>query len=330
MPTTDPRPAPLDAYRLFESTDLDEAREMVARTFCDHRLSQLRSGDRFDARHNHVAGSCFSLNYIRYGADVEIEPGELGSFYLIQIPIRGAATIRHGGREVLATPDRATVLNPDRHTTMRWHAGCEKILLQIDRLALTRLVETLSGHTLGGPVRFDPQIDFSTPALAAWARRVRALVAATDAATTASGAADPFRRLQEEDLLAGFVALQPGNAAHFFDGPAGTIHPRHVKRALAHIRTHLDGPISLADLAAAAGVSGRTVQLGFQATFGMSPLQMARIERLKQVHFALLSRADDTSIADLASSWGFGHLGRFSALYRQRFGCLPSETRPLH
>ena len=50
MPITDPRPAPLDTYRLFESTDLDEARSMVARTFCDHRLSQVRSGDRFAAR----------------------------------------------------------------------------------------------------------------------------------------------------------------------------------------------------------------------------------------------------------------------------------------
>jgi AraC-like DNA-binding protein len=330
MPITDPRPAPLDTYRLFESTDLDEAREMVARTFCDHRLSQVRSGDRFDARHNHVAGNCFSLNYIRYGADVEIEPGELGSFYLIQIPIRGAATIRHGRREVLATPERASVLNPDRHTTMRWHAGCEKILLQIDRQALTRLVETLSGHTLAGPVRFDPEIDFSRPALAAWARRVRALVAAADDAATLPGVADPFRRLLEEELLGRFVALQPGNAAHFLDGQPGAIQPRSVKRALAYIRDNLDGPIALADLATAAGVSGRTVQLGFQAAFGMSPLQVARAERLKQVHFALLSRADDTPIADLAAGWGFGHLGRFSALYRRTFGCLPSETRPLH
>lgn len=330
MPTIDPRPAPLDAYRLFASTDLDEAREMVARTFCDHRLSQLRSGERFDARHNHVAGNCFSLNYIRYGADVEIEPGELGSFYLIQIPIRGSATIRHGGREVLATPERATILNPDRHTKMRWHAGCEKILLQIDRGALTRLVETLSGHTLGGPVRFDPEIDFAKPGLAAWAGRVRALVAATEAGRGVAGGADPFRRLLEEELLTRFVALQPGNATHFLDGTSGTPHPRHVKRALAFIRDHLDGPISLADLAAAAGVSGRSLQLGFQAAFGKSPLEVARAERLKQVHFALLSRADDMSIADLASSWGFGHLGRFSALYRKRFGCLPSETRPLH
>lgn len=329
MPTIDPRPAPLDAHRLFESTDLDEAREMVARTFCDHRLSQVRSGDRFDARHNHVAGSCFSLNYIRYGADVEIEPGELGSFYLIQIPIRGAATVRHGRREMQATPRRATVLNPDRHTRMRWHAGCEKVLLQIDRQALTRLVETLSGHTLAGPVRFDPEIDFETPALADWARRVRALVAAAADPAALPGAADPFRRLMEEELLARFVTLQPGNATHFLDVRPGTLHPRHVKRALAHIRDHLDGPIALADLAEAAGVSGRSLQLGFQATFGMSPLQVARTERLKQVHFALLSGAE-TTLADLAASWGFAHLGRFSALYRSRYGCLPSETRPLH
>jgi len=330
MRTTEARPAPLDRFRLFASTELDEAREIVARTFCDHRLRQVRAGERLDARHNHAPGQIVSLNYIRYGADVEIEPGELGSFYLIQIPISGTATIRNGRTEVLAGPTRASILNPDRHTAMRWHAGCEKILLQVDREALGALVESLSGHRLAGPVRFDPEIDLERPEMAAWIRRVRALVAETDAGWLMPGTRDPFRQLLEEELLGRFLALQPGNARHLVDGVRARAQPGHVKRALAYIRAHLDGPVSLADLATAAGVSGRTVQLGFQASFGLSPLQVARSERLKQVHFALLSRNDDTPIAELASAWGFSHMGRFSALYRQAFGCLPSETRALH
>ena len=35
---------------------------------------------------------------------------------------------------------------------------------------------------------------------------------------------------------------------------------------------------------------------------------------------------DETTVAEIARTWGFGHLGRFSATYRSRFGELPSES----
>lgn len=332
MASTDPfhRPAPLDRFRHFASTDLDEARTFVARTFCDHRLAQVSAAEHLDACHNHVRGTHLSLNYIRYGADVAIEPGELNSFYLVQIPISGGATIRHGTREFQATPARASLLNADRHTAMRWHAGCEKILIQIDKEALSRLTEVLTGHTLSGPVLFDPELNFERPELSGWLRRVKALFAAVDGGHAFRTPNDPLQRMLEEEILGELLALQPGNARHLVEPRDGRLHPRHVKRALDFIRANLDRPLSLADVASAAGVSGRTLQLAFRQAFAMTPLQVARRERLKQVHFALLDRDPAASIADIAAAWGFSHMGRFSGLYRREYGCLPSETRPLH
>ncbi len=46
---------PLAAHTMFRSVDLDEARERVARVFCDHRLETI-GRTRLDARHNHFAG----------------------------------------------------------------------------------------------------------------------------------------------------------------------------------------------------------------------------------------------------------------------------------
>ncbi|MNT90898.1 HTH-type transcriptional activator RhaS [compost metagenome] len=37
----------------------------------------------------------------------------------------------------------------------------------------------------------------------------------------------------------------------------------------------------------------------------------------------------DASVTEVALSVGFGHLGRFSEYYRERFGELPRETRRL-
>jgi hypothetical protein len=80
-------PRPLARFSLFESSDLDEARERVARVFCPHRLDMIGRGS-FDACHNHVSGERLSLNYIQYGAKTLIAPGELTDFYLLQIPLR--------------------------------------------------------------------------------------------------------------------------------------------------------------------------------------------------------------------------------------------------
>ena len=114
---------PLAKMQLFHSYDLDQTRALVAEKFCAHRLERVRTDDCFEALHNHIAGRSISLNYLRYGAEVVIEPGELTSFYLLQIPIAGSAEVACGYNMVEADQTRASLLNPQHHTRMRWRAG---------------------------------------------------------------------------------------------------------------------------------------------------------------------------------------------------------------
>ena len=61
-------PLPLQRYRLFESHDMDEARESVARVFCPHGLGMLRPRAELDACHHSAPLSRnVSLNYVQYG-----------------------------------------------------------------------------------------------------------------------------------------------------------------------------------------------------------------------------------------------------------------------
>ena len=90
---------PLAAFRLFGTREIDVARDVVGRTFCPHRLEVPRHAlASFDTRHNHVAGAFLSLNHLGYGAEVEINPGRLRHFYLVQIPLAGSAQITNGQR----------------------------------------------------------------------------------------------------------------------------------------------------------------------------------------------------------------------------------------
>lgn len=102
---------------------------------------------------------------------------------------------------------------------------------------------------------------------------------------------------------------------------------RSVHRAVAYIESHLAEPITVADIAAAAGLSVRGLQSGFLRVLSISPSAYLRRARLHEVRRELEGADELTSISAVARRWGFVHLGRFSGVYRDAFGELPSETR---
>ena len=79
----------LSEHTLFRTHDLDDARDQVARVFCPHRLTTAAASGEVDTVHNSVKLKDVSLNYLDYGAEVNITPGELNSFFLVQIPLSG-------------------------------------------------------------------------------------------------------------------------------------------------------------------------------------------------------------------------------------------------
>jgi transcriptional regulator GlxA family with amidase domain len=100
-----------------------------------------------------------------------------------------------------------------------------------------------------------------------------------------------------------------------------------AKLAEELIQARLTEPITIADIASEVGLSIRALQRGFVRYFGVSPSQYLRTERLRRAH-ADLAAGDPatTSVADVAARWGFAHLGRFAAQYRQEYQRSPSAT----
>jgi AraC-like DNA-binding protein len=107
----------------------------------------------------------------------------------------------------------------------------------------------------------------------------------------------------------------------------GTVPPACLRRAVDFIMAHLSEPLSLGEVAGAAGVHARTLQRSFHAQYGMSVMRFVRECRLRQAYDQLLAAdTNTTSVSDVALANGFWHLARFSFSYRRRFGELPSET----
>ncbi len=107
--------------------------------------------------------------------------------------------------------------------------------------------------------------------------------------------------------------------------PAGGRH--YVKRIEEYLDANADRP---AHARGSRGVdrvsSGRSIQAGFRAHRGCTPMEFLRARRLERAHALLLS-GPARSVTDVALDCGFGHAGRFSIDYRARFGESPMETR---
>ncbi|KPQ08315.1 MAG: Transcriptional regulator containing an amidase domain and an AraC-type DNA-binding HTH domain [Rhodobacteraceae bacterium HLUCCA12] len=318
--------APLAAYALFQTRELDEARERVASVFCPHRLDRIGKG-RFDARHHHLAGERLSLNYIDYGTKTLISPGHLRDFYLFQMPLSGAAAISNGGEQYCSDPERAAMLNPHRPTTMIWDDDCRQVLLRIDRAALSAHLGQMLGMRADRPLTFAGPCDLTARGGAALRALILHLVAEADAGRCVLGPGSLLGRQIESALMTGLLEAHCHNYADALDGRRGAdLAPRVVRRAEDYMMAHIDRPLALDDVAAAVGVSARALQYAFRRFRDTTPMAFLRNARLERAHHDLQAARPGDTVTEIATRWGFSHFGRFADTYRARFGRSPRQT----
>jgi AraC-like DNA-binding protein len=102
---------------------------------------------------------------------------------------------------------------------------------------------------------------------------------------------------------------------------------RVVARARTYVREHLDQPLSVEAIAAAAFTSHRTLHRAFQVVLDETPYSYVLRLRLHRIRYAILSDQEKSAtITAVANTWGISELGRFAGWYRDLFGELPSET----
>ena len=102
--------------------------------------------------------------------------------------------------------------------------------------------------------------------------------------------------------------------------------PRGLKKAIEWLESEPARPWRVGELAALCGVAPRTLQKHFHRFLDQAPLAFLRDLRLDRVRQELLRGAQDTSITEIATRYGFVHLGRFAIQYRHRYGETPSAT----
>jgi transcriptional regulator GlxA family with amidase domain len=99
-------------------------------------------------------------------------------------------------------------------------------------------------------------------------------------------------------------------------------------RARSFIEENPSLELCVADIARAADVTPRTLQVAFRRHLDTTPMHYLRAIRLAHAHQALRAaeRGDGSTVSRVALDWGFQNPSRFAAYYRQAYGRPPSET----
>lgn len=316
----------LTRHARIATSDLDRARAEVAEAFCPHDLSLLSRSGTLDVVHNAASIGRASLNYLRYGDEIRITPGAFESFYLVQVPLAGRAQVKVGDRVIHSDRHRATLPSPDKAVDMIWSDGCEQLIVYLPRDAVESYASAQSGDDGPAPVVFDPSVDMNSAAMRSWMRLV---YLARDELEHDTGilssplAASHF----EQVLISGLLAAQPNDSALAPHADTVAVMSRATRAACELIEANPEHPWSVVELARHAGVSSRTLQEAFHRDRGVSPLEELRQARMARARTDLIeSLPHETSVTEIASRWGFFHLGRFAQTYQARYGELPSHT----
>ncbi|MET1044581.1 MAG: AraC family transcriptional regulator, partial [Microbacteriaceae bacterium] len=257
---------------------------------------------------------------------VRIETAEAENYH-IDIPTRGRATMRAGlGAPVHGTQHTAGVFMPGRPVAIASDEAFAQLSLMIPRDHLQLEVQNLLGHELSRPLEFGGEIDLMAPGAQTMMQALRMIDQASHQAGGLLAHPLAAQRL-EQVLMHSLLFAQPHNHSAALAGPCPAAGIRPVSHAVDLLRSSPAHPWSVAELAAEVSVSLRSLQEGFRRSLDTTPLAYLRRLRLERVHEELAAAAPGAvSVSEVAARWGFTHLGRFAAAYRNAYSERPSDT----
>ena len=181
----------------------------------------------------------------------------------------------------------------------------------------------LAGRDLSAPR--DPQVVM--PAPGNMANLLRAQTAVSNLAENSPhllANAEIARALKQSLIGATTACLSDSDACE--EKWAQQTHDTIMRRFRRVLEEQPYRPIYVPEICATIGVPERTLRLCCQEQLEMSPKQYLTRRRMHLVRRALLSAEAGATVTEIATRFGFWHLGRFSAGYQTIFGELPSTT----
>ncbi|MBX9699081.1 MAG: AraC family transcriptional regulator [Acetobacteraceae bacterium] len=266
-----------------------------------------------------------SLGESRFASEVSMD-GNRSDVFGFSTPLRGDMTLIRREEQTAASPARGLAyrLGPDTRLVTSDDSLRTNVFVKVAQVE-EALEQALDRH-LPAPLELSPALDWSKGLAASLKAQLDFLL--REFGRTDGLAGNAIGLAAATDLLVTLILRGiPHNYAAQLEPGAGVAVPAYVHRAEEFMRAHAAEAIRIADIAAAAGCSVRTLSAVFRHFRDRSPLAALHGIRLEQVHAELSRGASDTPIGAIARRYGFTNGSRFLAAFQVRFGETPSQVR---
>jgi AraC-like DNA-binding protein len=238
---------------------------------------------------------------------------------MVHVPLSGTSQYRFGRRRIEVGVGQAVFIVPGQHYGVQTPPGTVFALgFSLDSLAreIKPYLRSADSVWLPRPCRLSLAGAVATALLEQISDLIRLLTSTTVVPET-------VLEQSEVDVLASLATLltESGGAEH-----ASMLSAERALLVEEWIEAHLHEAITLGRLCEVAGVGGRCLQKTFLARRGSTPIQYVINRRLEAARRTLLEAVGAVEVTSVAMACGFTHMGRFSTMYRRRFGESPSTT----
>jgi AraC-like DNA-binding protein len=312
--------------RIVSSRGIEQTREALTNVFLPVDFPAARASTPVAMELNALRVGRVTCGYMRFQNAVQIETAEAEHFH-IDIPTGGRARMRAAhGTPIYGTQQTAGVFMPGRSVELDCSERFAQISLMIPRDQLQLELENMLGTTLARPLQFTAELNLASPGGQLMMQTLQLIDHASDVAEGPLSHPLALQRL-EQVLMHSLLFAQPHNHSALLARTSPAPAARPVSQAVELLRSSPAHPWTVGELAAAVSLSVRSVHEGFRRCLGTTPMAYLRQVRLEKVREELLAASPDTvGVTEVATRWGFVHLGRFAAAYCAAFSERPSDT----
>jgi AraC-like DNA-binding protein len=318
--------APVHYGNPTQSSDWDEVQAFCRSVYMPYRVRPLNRLSRPDATMISAKAGCVTMTRFSYGTGIYLDrfDPEAGNILVLNT-LRGALDHQTDGGSVGTSAGESFVVDCSRADY--WLEGDHEHM-QLNLTIPHQLMEETAARWFG----FVPDDRL-------WTRRVKiggprsawpSLLDYAARALTTSGhisATAVLSRHIEEVLCIELLRQWATAAGIRLEDGARAAAPGYVRRAEEIMSAEARSAPTIGQVAQRVGVSGRTLSGGFLRFRGLSPRDFLAARRLDGLRADLIDAADDKTVSEIASDWGFVNFGALAGRYRARFGELPSQTR---
>ena len=329
MPGSEPGPGMMRIERAgLVSRDMDAIVTMVREQYADHR-PQCRYTDPARARaglRTAMAGPLATGRMCWQGVEYRVTDAHADGRLLGVVAAGGSGKVSLGRDELHFTRGDVFLDPPFQHYSAVLR-DCEFAGVQIPWSVAAEVAAEHTGLPAAS-LRFESMSPVSGQAAAQWSQTVTFCsqqLLNTEAAEISPILVQEMTRMTAAVLLEVFPNTIMTSA--YLPGP-GWVPSSAARQAADFIETHAGQPLTLSQIALAAGVTARALQYAFRRHYGTTPTGYLRQVRLDRAHQELRTAdpAAGLTVHAVARRWGWSDSSKFTAAYQLQYGQLPSRT----